>query len=114
MNDPRWLDAAGAAAHLSLTESAFLRRVRTGVFPRPTYGAGPATPRWDRLALDAKLDADVYSTDAAQAFRGLADEIAAKGATRRSRKALRREGRGGQGVPLSGEGSSATVTRIRG
>lgn len=55
MIDPRWLDAAGAAAHLSLTESAFLRRVRAGVFPRPTYGAGAATPRWDRLALDAKL-----------------------------------------------------------
>lgn len=79
MIDPRWLDAAGAAAHLSLTESAFLRRVRAGVFPRPTYGAGAATPRWDRLALDAKLGAGIDSTDARTAFQGFADAIAAKG-----------------------------------
>jgi hypothetical protein len=82
---PRWLDAAGAAAHLSLTESAFRRRVRTGVFPQPTYGAGESSPRWDRLALDARMaaDAGTDSTDAAQAFRAAANAVATEKARRR-------------------------------
>jgi hypothetical protein len=85
VSPPRWLDAAAAAAHLSLTESGFLRRVRAGVFPRPSYGAGGSTPRWDRLALDARMaqDAGTDSTDAAQAFRAAATAIATEPKRRR-------------------------------
>jgi hypothetical protein len=74
--EPRWFDAAGAAAYVSLTESAFRRRVASGVFPKPTYFAGQMSPRWDRLALDAAFGGGVESTDTRTAFKGLVDALA--------------------------------------
>jgi hypothetical protein len=85
--EPRWLDAAGAAAYVSMTETAFRRRVSLGTFPKPNLAAGSQSPRWDRLALDATFDGGADSTDARTAFQGLANEIAAEG--RRSRRQAR-------------------------
>lgn len=82
--DPRWLDASAAAAYVSMTESAFRRRVSLGKFPKPNLSAGIQSPRWDRLALDASFNAGAASTDAEKAFRGAIDEIR-RGKRRRSR-----------------------------
>ena len=89
---PRWLDCAAAAAYCSLTEAGFRRRVRSGVFPKPSRAAGDSTPRWDRLALDAKFEGRVQAPDAAAIFKRVCDEIAATGG-KRSRRMDRKRGR---------------------
>lgn len=99
-NAPRWLDASAAAAYLTMTQAAFLRRVASGTFPKPNHAGGIKTPRWDRLALDATFEAGIDSTDARTVFQGIADDIAAKGSARRTHRAAYSGGRDGQRVPL--------------
>jgi hypothetical protein len=91
VTEQRWLDAAAAAAYCTLTEAGFRRRVRAGLFPKPNYAAGAASPRWDRQALDAKFAGGSESTDVAAVFKSLADEIAAAGGLR-SRRLDRKRG----------------------
>lgn len=80
----RWLDAEGAARHVSLRTDAFLRRVYQGLFPKPSYGAGVRSPRWWQGDLDAVMRPDTASTDARLAVEALASKEAEKGRTRRS------------------------------
>jgi predicted DNA-binding transcriptional regulator AlpA len=82
---PRWLDLAGAASYCSMNESAFARRVRAGLLPKPNRAAGEASPRWDRLAIDAKFEGRVQAPDAAAIFAKVVAEIAAKGGLRKRR-----------------------------
>lgn len=87
---PRWLDIAAASAYVSLTESAFRRRVALGRFPKPNLSAGIQSPRWDRLELDAafgcKLRNDKDSTDVDRAVKGLVDDIIKQGPARSRRR----------------------------
>lgn len=81
--EPRWLDADGAARHLSLRVDAFLRRVARGTYPKPSYGAGERTPRWWSGDLDAVMRPDTASTDPRLAVEALAQKEAEKGRARR-------------------------------
>ena len=51
----RWLRAEEAAAYVMLAKAGFLRRVKAGNLPPPSYVLGPHTPRWDREAIDAAM-----------------------------------------------------------
>lgn len=92
MTEPRWLSAEGAARHLSVRVDAFLRMVRQGRVPAPSYALGPRTPRWDRQTLDAAIEPSTASTDPRTAVAALVQEIEASG---RARRALRQSGRHG-------------------
>jgi hypothetical protein len=80
----RWLSPAAAAAYLDLPESSFLRKVRNGVFPKPSYAAGKRSPRWDKHILDVSMSGGIDSIDARTAFEALANEITTEGAKRRT------------------------------
>jgi predicted DNA-binding transcriptional regulator AlpA len=98
--EPRWLDASSAASYVSMTESAFRRRVSQGIFPKPAMAAGTQSPRWDRFALDSAFDAGASSTDATLAFQGLANEIAAKRKKGSEGSSTRPSGRQRKGIPV--------------
>lgn len=84
-----WLDAEGAAKHLSIKLDAFRRKVAEGVLPKPSYALGPRTPRWSVASLDVVMDPGIASTDVRTAVDALAQEIEAEGEARRQRKAER-------------------------
>jgi hypothetical protein len=84
--EPRWLDPEAAARYFSVRPDALPRLVRDGRIPAPSYWLGERSPRWDRLALDAAFDGGTASTDSANAFQGLADEIASEEPKRRRRQ----------------------------
>lgn len=87
MVESRWLDAAGAAAHLSVSVAVLRRKVRSGVLPEPSRVLGAALPRWDRDALDATMLGSTASPDAERAAEALADKIAVSGRLRRQKAA---------------------------
>ncbi|MCX8003355.1 MAG: hypothetical protein N2688_00105 [Burkholderiaceae bacterium] len=74
---PRWLGPAEAAAYLSIRPDRLMPLVRAGRIPRPCYALGPRRPRWDRLALDARLGGGEASLDANRAVAAAAAAIAA-------------------------------------
>jgi len=47
-----WMEREDAARHLSVKVSKFNKLVRDGVLPKPSYAAGPRSPRWSRKMLD--------------------------------------------------------------
>lgn len=79
MADPRWLDKEALARHLCVRVSSIGRLVEQGRIPAPSYHLGPRLPRWDRLTVDATLEAGLASQDATQAVHALAQEIRAAG-----------------------------------
>lgn len=81
----RWLDAAEAASHVGLRDLEFLRRVKAGKLPGPSYQLGPRTPRWDRAALDGAM-----TGGAALTRRPLAGAVHAILEEGRKKAALRR------------------------
>lgn len=52
MNQPRLITRSEAALYCGLTTSGFSDWVKRGVLPTPI----PGTARWDKRAIDAKLD----------------------------------------------------------
>ena len=51
----RWLPADASAAHINTSVPTFYRRVAAGLLPLPVDLDG--LKRWDRLALDAAMEA---------------------------------------------------------
>ena len=76
MSDARWLKREDAARHVSLSQSAFTKRVRAGVLP-------PGSPRlgclrWDKLALDAAMAGGIIPASREDAIDAIAAEIRAR------------------------------------
>lgn len=87
MAEPRWLDREALALHISVRVDELPRLLKAGKLPVPSYHLGPKSPRWDRLALDARFEGGVASTDPDMAVHALAQTILegqAEGRTRRS------------------------------
>lgn len=80
--EPRWLDAEGAAAYISVRVDELARLRRAGKLPPPSCHLGPRKPRYDRLALDALFAGGTASTDIDSAVQAVIDGIA-KRRTRR-------------------------------
>lgn len=78
MPDDRWFTAGEAAGYLRLSSEGFRRKVRDGVIPPPSYALGASSPRWDRLALDARMMGGVASTDPNEAADAIAAEIVSR------------------------------------
>lgn len=99
MVDSRWLDARTAASHLGLPDKdAFLRKVKLGVLPAPSYRLGSRMPRWDRDALDSAM-AGTPSSGPRHIVTQEVHDILAKGRAGRQAKA---SGRHYGRVPLPG------------
>jgi hypothetical protein len=79
---PRWLTANAAAAYLCTSTTTLRRYVREGRVPAPGYPLGPGRPRWDRLALDARLEGKSSASLADQATEAAIERILARGAKR--------------------------------
>lgn len=86
MIEPRWLDLTAAAAYLSVRADRLMVLVKEGRVPAPSYALGPRQPRWDRLALDAKFDGGVDSTNIDMVVQAICDDIAAGRDGRRRKK----------------------------
>ena len=80
---PRWLDPEAAARYLSVRPDALPRLVRAGRIPPPSYALGERSPRWDRVALDARFDGGTASTDPRAASQAIAQKIITEGRARR-------------------------------
>lgn len=93
----RWLDADEAAHYVSLKTSAFLRRVRQGLFPEPSYAAGERCPRWWQGDIDAVMKPDTASTNIKLAVAGFVQKEAEKGRARRDAHA---RGRHPETIPI--------------
>ncbi len=83
--EPRWLDVDGASKRMCMRADAFMRAVKRGKLPPPSYAIGERSPRWDRDALDAKMEGARRSTIVRIDSHALAEKIANEG--RKSRKA---------------------------
>lgn len=83
--EARWLDRHALAAYLSIPVGSIRRHLRSGKLPLPSYHLGTKSPRWDRLALDARLSGGVASKDAGAAVQGLIQSILAEPKARRRR-----------------------------
>ena len=103
---PGWRDAAGAAAHLSLSLDGFRRLVRTGRLPAGHAPPGVRKARWHTSDLDAawrglpvdtQQAAAVASMDANAAVEALVQKIRRSAANRPARAGRRQ----GQGIPVS-------------
>jgi hypothetical protein len=79
-----WFTAGAAAEHLCISKVAFVRRVRDGLLPAPSYALGPKTPRWAQDELDAVMGGDASSADPSIAVAALAQAIKAKGPRRQA------------------------------
>ena len=84
MGDARWLTREDASRYLSLSQSAFTRRVREGILPAGVGTLGHL--RWDRAALDAAMTGAALP----RRFEDVADAIAAE---------IRAKAKGGQKAP---------------
>lgn len=85
--EPRWLDADGAAAYISVRVDALSRLVKQGRIPKPDYTLGSRSPRWDRLALDAAFNGGAASTDIRTAVQAGVEKIIQASRTRRQARA---------------------------
>ena len=64
--EPRWLNPDQTADYLAVRVDQLRQLVRAGLVPEPNYMLGKRRPRWDRIQLDAKLEAQTKpSIDAA-------------------------------------------------
>jgi hypothetical protein len=83
--EPRWLTAGAAAEYVCCTRETLRNLVKRGALPAPSYQFGPRSPRYDRLAIDARL--------AGRAAASNADAILAEGirVTRTQRRPRRQE-----------------------
>ena len=89
MDMTRWLSADDAARYLSLRVDAFLRRVKAGKMPPASYHLGARSPRWDREALDLRMEHSAASSHRQHVSRAV-DELLRKGRARRSENLGRR------------------------
>lgn len=86
MSEPRWMDADAAARHLCLRLDAFIRKVRTGIIPEPSYSLGERTARWWSADLDSVMRTDTASTNPRIAVQALVEKIQAQGQGRTRRQ----------------------------
>jgi hypothetical protein len=94
-DDPRWLDSAATARHLSVRPDALPRLVRQKRIPAPSYALGQRSPRWDRHALDTVFDGGISSTDLRIASDAVVKKIIAEGRKRRAQGGADRQARSG-------------------
>lgn len=87
MSEPRWLDTAGVAKHLSVRADRIARLRRDGLIPPPSYHLGERSPRWWSADLDAAMSPGTASTNHKRAIEALADEIRQEGGARRQARA---------------------------
>lgn len=71
----RWLDRDALAVHICVRVDELPRLLRAGKLPEPSYHLGPKSPRWDRLAVDARFAGSVASLDPSTAVAALVQEI---------------------------------------
>jgi hypothetical protein len=64
---PRWLTPAATASYLTVSAKTLRRLVSQGLVPPAQFPLGPKRPRWDRIALDAKLEGREVGKSAYQA-----------------------------------------------
>lgn len=79
----RWLRTEEAAAYVMLSKAGFLRRVKVGKLPPPSYALGPHTPRWDREAIDTAMKG--ATTPAQRPLAGALAAVLAEAAQRKCR-----------------------------
>lgn len=83
MSEKRWLCPEAAAAYLSVRPDALPRLVKQGRIPAPSYHLGRRSPRYDRLALDARFEGGLASTDPGVLVQAAIHEIIREGRARR-------------------------------
>lgn len=86
MTAPRWLDAEGVAARVSIRPDYVARYVKAGRLPPARYPFGRRQPRWDLQELDRWMTGDIGSTPHSAAVKALADEIATSAARRHANR----------------------------
>ena len=77
MADQRWLRPEDCARYLGKPVGALRQLVREGRIPAPSYQLGPRQPRWDRLALDSRMEGGPASNVTEQAVQNLVEDILA-------------------------------------
>ena len=84
---PRWLSVDAAASYLSMPVDSFRRLVRGACLPAASRALGDRWPRWDRLALDARMLGETRLAETRdEMMAGVVAEIYEKG---RIKKAAR-------------------------
>lgn len=103
---PEWLNTAGACAYLSMRKDTFVRKVRAGVIPAPSYSVGERMPRWKRSELDAMMSPSTKS-DINASVEELITSIKAAKQKGRPHSSKDARGRNGQGIRIQGVSAQA-------
>lgn len=55
--DQRWLTKKQACAYIGVaSQTTFNEKVKSGILPQPSFHLGATSPRWDREAIDRKMN----------------------------------------------------------
>ena len=79
---PRWLDARHAADYLDLERVVFLRLVKGGKLPAPSFHLGSRLPRWNSADLDKAMAPPRENVGAKEILDAMAQIIVQEGGDR--------------------------------